>query len=359
MQSMPISTLTRRTGHVGPRLSLCVALLFGCSSGNKPAADGSASAGGKLETLELRYQGSNSTVLYHELAEDLGFLAPLKLKWIGNTISGPQDIQTVVTGDTDIGGAFNGAIIKLIAAKAPIRAVQGYYGVDDQTWSGFFVRADSPIQHPRDLIGKKISMNTLGAHAELMLREYLGRGGLSPEEIKQVTLVVVPPINGEQALRLGQVDLASLGGIFRQKALQRGGLRRLFSDHELYGSFTAGSLVVTHKALRERPNALRKFVEGTGRAIEWARSQPREVVQKRMADIIRKRSRGEDPSLVQYWLSPGIAGNGGRIADREFQMWIDWLIKDGALKPGQIKLSDLFSNELNASAAAEHASLSR
>ncbi len=60
---------------------------------------------------------------FTELAEDLGYLAPLKLKWVGNTISGPQDIQTVVTGDTDIGGAFYGAILKLIAAKAPIKAV--------------------------------------------------------------------------------------------------------------------------------------------------------------------------------------------------------------------------------------------
>jgi len=323
----------------------------GCSG--KPEA---RSAGdGALETLELRYQGSNSAVLLHELAEDLGYLSPLKLKWVGNTISGPQDIQTVVTGDVDVGGAFNGAIIKLVSAKAPIRAIVGYYGVDDQTWSGFFVKEDSPIRSPRDLIGKKISVNTLGAHSEFMVREYLTRAGLTPEEIKQVTLLVIPPINGEQALRQGQVDVAALGSIFRDKALERGGLRRLFSDHELYGTFTAGSLVVTHKTLRERPNAVRKLVEGTGRAIEWARSQPREVVRQRMTDIIKKRGRGEDPTIVQYWRSPGIALPGGRIADREFQIWIDWLTRDGVLKPGQIALRDLFTNEFSAFPASEQA----
>ncbi len=42
---------------------------------------------------ELRYQGWASKVLYPELAEDLGYLAPVKLKWVGNTTSGPQDIQ--------------------------------------------------------------------------------------------------------------------------------------------------------------------------------------------------------------------------------------------------------------------------
>lgn len=68
-------------------------------------------------------------------------------------------------------------------------------------------------------------MNTLGAHAEFMLREYLSRAGLSPEEAKKVTLVVLPPVNTEQALRAGNIDVASLTGIFRDKALVRGGLR--------------------------------------------------------------------------------------------------------------------------------------
>ena len=37
-------------------------------------------------------------------------LSDLKLEWVGNTISGPQDIQTVVTGDVDIGGARGGHV---------------------------------------------------------------------------------------------------------------------------------------------------------------------------------------------------------------------------------------------------------
>ena len=47
----------------------------------------------------------------------------MKLDYVSNTTSGPQSIQGVVTGDVDIGSAFNGAILKRIAAGAPIRAV--------------------------------------------------------------------------------------------------------------------------------------------------------------------------------------------------------------------------------------------
>jgi ABC-type nitrate/sulfonate/bicarbonate transport system substrate-binding protein len=328
-------------------LTLCLSIGFGgCSRSNAATAEAQPGAAG-FETLKLRYQGFAGAVTFPELAADLGELAPLELEYVGNTISGPQDIQTVVTHDIDFGGAFNGAILKLIAAKAPIEAVIGYYGVDQETWGGFYVLADSPIHGARDLIGKKVAMNTLGAHYEFVLREYLARNGLSKAEVDQVTLVVVPPVSGEQSLRQGQVEVTTLQGLLRDKALERGGLRKLFSDHELFGAFTAGSYVMTRDFLRTHPHAARHFVEATAKAIEWVRARPREEVIARFESIIAKRGRSEDASSIKYWRSTGVAGQGGLIKDREFQMWIDWLVKAGQLEPGQIKPSDVYTNELN------------
>jgi ABC-type nitrate/sulfonate/bicarbonate transport system substrate-binding protein len=140
------------------RLAFLVTLLLltvlGCAR-RSDAEHQPADAGGEYETLELRYQGANGAVLYPELAAELGFLAPLKLRWVGNTISGPQDIQTVVTNDVEFGAAFNGSIIKLILAGAPIQAVLGVYSVDRDTWSGFYVLDGSSITSARDFIGKK------------------------------------------------------------------------------------------------------------------------------------------------------------------------------------------------------------
>jgi ABC-type nitrate/sulfonate/bicarbonate transport system substrate-binding protein len=159
--------------------------------------------------------------------------------------------------------------------------------------------------------------------------------------------VVVPPVNGEQALRAGQVDATTLGGVLRDKALERGGIRKLFSDHDLYGNFTAGTYVMREKFLQENPNTARLFVEATARAIEWARSQPPEVVRARFDKIIAARKRNEDNSTIKYWKSTGVAGKGGLISDRELQVWIDWLVKDGALKPGQLQANRLYTNEFN------------
>jgi ABC-type nitrate/sulfonate/bicarbonate transport system substrate-binding protein len=299
------------------------------------------------EQTEIRYQGWAGQVTFVELADDLGYLAPLKLKWVGNTISGPQDIQTVVTGDTDIGGAFYGAIIKLIAAKAPVKAVVGYYGSDAETYYGYYVKEDSSIRTARDLIGKKVAVNTLVAHLEFVLREYLARNGLSAAESKQVTLVAIPPVTGEQALRVGSVDVTTLNGVLRDKALERGGLRKLFADTDLFGNFTGGAYVLRDKFIKDNPDSARKLVEGVSRAIAWAQTTPPEEMRARFEKIIAERKRNEDATPIKYWKSTGVASKGGVIGDGEIQVWIDWLVKDGLLKPGQLKASDTYTNEFN------------
>jgi len=308
---------------------------------------GQAFAEPPLEQAEIRYQGWVGQVTFIELADDLGYLAPLKLKWVGNTISGPQDIQAVVTGDIDIGGAFYGSIIKLIAAKAPIKAVVGYYGSDEATYYGYYVKDDSPIQGARDLIGKKVAVNTLGAHLEFVLREYLARNGLSAAEAKQVTLVAIPPVTGEQALRQGSVDVTTLNGVLRDKALERGGLRKLFADTDLFGDFTGGAYVLREKFIKDNPNNARKLVEGISRAIAWAQTTPPEEVRVRFERIIAARRRNEDATPIKYWKSTGVATRGGVIGDSEIQVWIDWLVKDGLLKPDQLKPSAIYTNEFN------------
>ncbi|WAZ26119.1 ABC transporter substrate-binding protein [Streptomyces cinnabarinus] len=303
---------------------------------------------GKGGTRTLRYQGWAGQVTLPELAEDLGYLMDVKLEWVGNTISGPQDIQSAATGQVDFGGAFNGAVVKLAANNAPIKAVISYYGSDKHAYSGYYVLADSPIRSARDLIGKRVGMNTLGAHAEAMLDIYLQREGLSPTDIDKVEPLVVPPVNTEQSLRQKQIDVAVLGGVLRDKALATGGIRPLFTDYQLLGAFSAGTFVMTDRFLQQNPDTVRTFVTAVGKAIEWSRSTPHEEVVARMTSIVKKRGRNEDTAALKYWRSFGVAETAGRITGKELQLWIDWLTERGDIDKGQVTLSDLYTNEFNA-----------
>ncbi|MFG2622015.1 ABC transporter substrate-binding protein [Streptomyces sp. NPDC048507] len=316
------------------------------TGGSAPGA-GSAAAPGKQITA-LKYQGAVGAVTPPELAADLGFLGNLTLDWVGNTISGPQDIQSAATGQTHFGGAFNGAVVKLAAGKAPVKAVISYYGSDKDTNLGYYVLEDSPIRSARDLIGKKVGMNTLGAHAQALLDIYLGRGGLSRADSDKVEALVVPPVNIEQALRQKQIEVGVLSGVLRDKAVATGGIRPLFSDFDLLGAFSGGTYVMTERFIKENPDTVRTFVTGVGKALDWARTTPREEVVARLTKIVTGRGRNEDTSTLKYWRSYGVAAPAGRIEEKEFQLWIDWLAERGEVKKGRLRAADLFTNEFNA-----------
>jgi len=332
----------RKVYCIGAATALAL-VLTGCdrqSDSNKPVT-------------ELRYQGGVGTVSLPELAEDLGYFKKVKLHYVGNVQGGPQDLQTLAINDVDFAMAFNGAIVKFIAAGIKAKAVASTYGSNADFFVGYYTTADSPIKTARDLIGKKVGVNTLGAHFEFALKDYLAKGGLTPEEIKTVELVALPPVNTEQALRAGQIDLASLQGILQDKAVARGGVKKLFGDTDLYGNFTAGNYVFTEKFIQQHPEAVQDFVNATAKATEWTKQTPRAEVIERLGSIIKKRGRNEDASLVQYWRGYGVAETGGVITTQQYQPWIDWLVKDGQLKPNQIKAEQLFTNQFNPYATAK------
>jgi len=328
-------------------ISAVIFILASCSDNNQQRTE--IEHHGTYEVMELRYLGSPSNITAAEVAEDLGYLAPIKLKWIGNSTSGPESIQAVATGSTDFGSAFNGAIVKLIAAKAPIQTVISSGGIDTNTWNGYYVLEDSPIKTARDLLGKKIGLNTLGAHHEFVIREFLTRHGLTKEEIKQVTLVVTPPLSAEQALRQRQrqLDVATLGGVLKDKALEKGGIRPLFSDQQLFGNFSTSSTVMRTDFIQQNPHTTRKFIEAFAKALEWMKTNPREEVIARFEKISKARNTTDDISALRYWKSTGVASKGGLVEEKNFQVWIDWLIREGELQAGQWKATDFYTNTFN------------
>lgn len=318
---------------------LAVAVGAGCGK-----SDPGATADGKAV---IRYQGSTGQVEPFELAADLGYFSKINLRWEGDTTSGPANIQAAATRQVEFGSAFNGAVIKLVAGGAPVTAVLSSYGADDLNYTGYFVRDDSGIKTARDLIGKKVGVNTLGAHHEFITRQWLHDQGLSDQEIKQVQLVVLPPANTEDALRNGQIDVAALGGVFQDTAVARGGLHTLYTDKDLFGKFDYGTYVFRNDYIKQHPDAVHDFVQGTARATRWLQVTPRDQVVARFADIIHKRGRNENAGLLKYYKSSGIPVPGAVVTERELQIWIDWLVRNGQLAAGKLTAKDIYTNKDN------------
>ena len=337
----------RRAALLLPALLALATLVGACggSSGTDGPGGSATSAGG-----EIRYQGWANQVTLPELAADLGYLPGVKLTWVGNTISGPQDVQATASGQVDVGGAFDGAVAKLALSDAPIQAVIAYYGSDQAAYNGFYVPQNSPISSARDLIGKKIGVNTLGGHNEAVIDTYLAQQGLSWADIKQVQLVPLPPPNTDQALRAGQIDVAALTGQFRDQALAKGGIRELFKDSTLFGDFSAGSYVLRKDFIAKHPGLVRTFVDGVGKAIDWTKSTPHDEVIARYTRIIEARHRQESTSSLKYWRSTGVATQHGVIQDSDFTRWENWLVQTGAIRKGQLDPKKIYTNQYNPAA---------
>ncbi|QCR33382.1 ABC transporter substrate-binding protein [Lysinibacillus sp. SGAir0095] len=317
-------------------------LLVGCSS---KAGGASAQKG---EDKVLQYQGTPSTVSYPELAADLGYLGDLTLEDIGTGSGGPESIQLTGTGEIDFGSAFNGAIVKAVSKGAKLKSVVGSYGSDEYTYMGVYVLEDSGIQSAKDLIGKKIGVNTLGAHAEFVIKDFLRQNNLTEEEIAEVQLVTIPSSNAEQSLRNNQLDAVQLSGIGRDLALERGEITELFRDIDVFGGeFTAGDYFFTVKYIKENPTTVKTFTEGVAKAIDWAQMKPAKDVIARFEKIISKREGNQTTDYMRFWKSSGIAEKGGLIKESEYSIWIDWLIKNGELEAGKISAKDLYTNEFN------------
>ena len=84
------------------------------------------------------------------------------------------------------------------------------YGTNKKTGSAVVAPPDAGLtDDPHTFIGKKVAVNTLRANAEAV-DTWFAQGGLTQDQIDQVTLVPLPPLNTLQALDRGQVDAAYL-----------------------------------------------------------------------------------------------------------------------------------------------------
>ena len=293
-----MSKRTRLRAGAAAAVLLVAGSVTGCSASG---ADG--------ETKTIRYQTNAGLVDLSELADALGYFegTGIKLDRVGDVQGGPESLRAVATDQVDYGGAFNGAIAKLASTGAPITAVVSYYGSDDEVNSSLLVKKDSGIDSADDLIGKKVAVNTLGANAEAVIDTYLEKGGLSQDEIDEVTLVPLPSINAEAALREGQVDGAYLFGSLKEVALGNGGLEEVVSDTELVGPYNGGSYVLSDRFIKENPD----HHEGSSsaaiaKALDYSQTHSVDEVREVMKKYLEEHGRGDFAAALDLWKGTGV-----------------------------------------------------
>jgi len=314
------------------------------------AACGTVSAGEDGEVTTVRYQGLAGAVDPLLLADALGELEGLELERVGDVTGGPQALQALVSNQTDIGaGAFYGAIAQLVAGGAPIKAVIPSYGSNETSNSKVVVLKDSPIRSARDLIGKKIAVNTLGANQEATLDTWFEQEGLTPQERERITLVPLPPLNTPEALGNGKVDAAVTSFVsYRQTAAQYD-LRTLATDIDIIGGpYAGGGLTMRTEFIEKNPTTTRTLVEGIAAAIEFAETHSADEVFDVFFPYLEQEGFGDYIEAIEANY-PGTLGLDAKavITDEDFTRWMDWLDGRGEIDAEDIDVSRLYTNEFN------------
>lgn len=293
----------------------------------------SASAA-QAEDVTLRYLASQGGLTAYELADQLGYFdgTGIKLQNEGYAAGGPASLIALAGGSVEIGGAATAAVLNAIASGNDFIAVAPSNGINDQSQSIFYVLQDSPITSIKDLAGKTIAVNTLGAHLDYTVREALHSVGL-PEDA--ANLVVVPGPQLEQVLRSKQVDVTAFGywqTTFEGVARKTGGIRAVFDDTDVLGDIAGGFVVLRRDFIAAHPDTAKAFVDAHTKALDYARAHPEEtkaIIAKVLAE------RGENPEVAQFFAGYGVR-EGGLAEARDVQFWIDILVREGKLKGGQL-----------------------
>ncbi len=308
------------------------------------------------ETVAIRMLDSSDTINNWDIAKkltgrDILKEEGVKLELITSVQStgGTQSLQALLANNIDYGSSFWPAWINIIAAGGDIKAVlTGGVTTKDNPGVGLVVLENSSIYTAKDLIGKKISINVLGAERDYVIRQYLKENEVS---VDQVQFIVVPWAQQEQVLRSGQVDAAgSFQDDYFAIANEKGGLKEIpgTRNYDIKGNNLGSGQGFRKDFIKKNPETVRRFIitfEKPQRFVWEEFQKDPERVKKAYAEVLTEK--GGNPKRAKYYKGPRWSPEYPFATDKDIQYWLDIFESEGKFKPGKIKPSDVYTHEFN------------
>jgi ABC-type nitrate/sulfonate/bicarbonate transport system substrate-binding protein len=280
-----------------------------------------------------------------KIAEELGYLNGIKLEETEIGV-GPAGLAAVSNGQIDAAHVQWLTIARAVAKGTKIKAVALAHDPNVIVFR-LFVLEDSPIKSAKDLKDKKLGGFVEGTTPSIVLAEYLKKNGLT---IQDVDLITVPTGQSEQVLKNKQVDAILVATTMEAGYIKEHGGVRLLATLDDYlpkgnnGTHHCG-LIVSEKFIKEKPELLKRFIDGFVKAADWQRDNPDKA---RELDIKWTKEAGANPEpFLKGFIPPSSIRNHALVEDSDIQWFIDRLVERGELKKDQIKPTDLYTNEFN------------
>jgi NitT/TauT family transport system substrate-binding protein len=187
------------------------------------------------------------------------------------TAGAGETVQAVISGSADFGvNVGTQGVLRAFAKGAPIRVFgANFTGAGDIF---FYVRADSPIKSLKDATAKTtISFSTNGSTTHTIV---LGYG-------KELGIKAVPTSTGGMPATLtqvmsGQIDIGWGSPPFGLREIEEGKIRVIASGNDV-PSLRAQTIrieVVNNNVLKNRKDAVLRFVKAYRETLDWMYSDP-------------------------------------------------------------------------------------
>lgn len=322
--------------------SLIFSLIFtlvlgvvGCSNQSQNTTTNTDKEKANTKKIVVRYPNTQWFDAVY-IADKKGYFAEqgIEIKYIGEIPSG-QIVPSVASGNIDFGLRHTPLVALARAQGSPLKIVAaGTQTIPNYPHMRYVVRKDSGINDITQLAGKKTAINSFGGCSEYVSKEFLSRKNIK-EDIK---FVVLPDAQQEQALEQKSIDVAVVHAPFSKKATENPNLKEIANDYALEDGISGMCPYFTNENfIKKNPEAVKGFVAAVAKASDWSKKNEGEAKQI-IADKL-----GIKVSDVEAWNYYD-----HQIIQKEpVKWWLDHLEKGNILKPGQVKLEDLYTNEFN------------
>jgi len=207
------------------------------------------------------------------LGEDAGIFKKhnLKIEAFGTQGAG-ETIQAVISGSADLGAGVGVAgVMRAFSKGAPVRVLlPAFTGTGDLYW---YVRADSPIKSIKDATGQNtIAYSTSGSSSNNIVVAFAQELGVKAKP----TATGGPPGTLTQVMT-GQIDIGWAAPPFGIREIKDGTIRIVARGSDipsLHGQ-TVRVIIVNADALKEKRDAIMRFVKGYREAVDWMYADPK------------------------------------------------------------------------------------
>ena len=207
------------------------------------------------------------------LGEDAGIFKKhnLKIEAFGTQGAG-ETIQAVVSGSADLGaGVGVTGVMRAFSRGAPVRVLlPAFTGTGDLYW---YVKADSPLKTIKDATAQNtIAYSTSGSSSNNIVVAFGQELGVKAKP----TATGGPPATFTQVMT-GQIDIGWSAPPFGLKEIKDGKIRIIArgSDIPSLKGQTVRVIIVNANALKEKHDAIMRFVQGYRETVDWMYADPK------------------------------------------------------------------------------------